>query len=163
MPSTPAEERARTALALTKEKHPEALDLTIQRVLSIDQGQLSESHLVYVLYIRPGITSQNQPRSIVYFPPFRSPLHFDNSEEFIVWYAGKRSKEHASFWGKVLDASGGVAGLLAVMITGAIVWEYLKLGGKNFDIPTPLATALGTVLGFYFGGKTKEAKAALKP
>ncbi len=158
-PLTPAEERAQKAIRLVKERHPEAVEPSVQRVLSIDQGQIYESHLLYVVYSRPGTVTQSQPRSLVYFPPFREPFHFDNSEEFITWYAGRRSQQNTMFWSKVLDISGGVAGLLAVMITGAIVYEYIQLGGAKFDIPTPLASALGTVLGFYFGGKTKEAKA----
>jgi hypothetical protein len=158
MPANPPEDRYQKAIALVKKTHPEATDLSIPKTLTIDQGNLYESQVVYVSYMRPGANPQSPPRSAVYFSAFRDPIHFDNSDEFIKWYAGRRSRDDTSFWGKIIEASGGVAGLLAVMITGAIIYQYVKFGGQKFEIPSPLATALGTVLGFYFGGKTKEAK-----
>jgi hypothetical protein len=155
-----SEDRSGKAIALTQKHHQEATDLAVQRVLTMDQGRTFESQLVYVTYMKPGANPASPPRSAVYFQAFRDPMHFESSDDFIKWAAARSSKTDSSIWGKVLEASGGVAGLLAVMITGAIIYQYVRYGGQNFDIPTPLATALGTVLGFYFGGKTKEAKEA---
>lgn len=158
MPTNQPENRMQKAIALVEEKHPEAVNPAVQRVLTLDQGHVYESELIYVTYMKPGANPQSPPRSAVYFPAFREPIHFDGVDEFVKWFAGRRSRTETSFWGKVLDVSGGVAGLLAVMITGAIIYEYIRSGGQNITIPAPIATALGTVLGFYFGGKTKEAK-----
>jgi hypothetical protein len=158
MTAKPSQDRYQRAVELVEKHHPEATDFKYQKTLTIAQGSPDESHLVFVSYMRPGANPDSPPRSAIYFPAFEDPMHFENSDEFIKWSAGHHSRGGATFWGKVLEASGGVAGLLAVMITGAIIYEYMKYGGQKFEIPSPLATALGTVLGFYFGGKTKEAK-----
>jgi hypothetical protein len=44
---------------------------------------------------------------------------------------------------------GGVAGIIAVIITMAICGRYLKKGPE--PIPEVLAAALTTIIGFYFG------------
>lgn len=44
---------------------------------------------------------------------------------------------------------GGIAGLIAVIITGTICARYFKHGPE--EIPQVLAYALTTILGFYFG------------
>jgi hypothetical protein len=165
MATKTSEDRYERAKELVRKHHPEGTDLTVQKTLTIDQGKLFESQAVFVSYMREGANPASLPRSIVYFQALREPMHFENSDDFIKWSAAWRGGGESSFWGRVLDASGGIAGLLAVMITGAIIYEYMKYGGtaQKFDIPTPLATALGTVLGFYFGGKTKEAKEAVRP
>ena len=163
MATNPPESRLQKAIALVKEKHPEAIDPAVQKTLAIDQGHIYESELVYVTYMRPGANPQSPPRSAVYFPAFRDPMHFENSDDFVKWIGARRVQQQTTFWGKAIDASGGIAGLLAVMITGAIIYEYIRVGGTNLTIPAPIATALGTVLGFYFGGKTKDAKEAKSP
>ncbi len=45
--------------------------------------------------------------------------------------------------------SGGIAGLIAVIIVGGIVLRYVKHGME--DIPPILSISLSTIIGFYFG------------
>lgn len=45
--------------------------------------------------------------------------------------------------------SGGVAGVIAIMITAAILYRYV-VHGPGEPVPDLLANALTTILGFYF-------------
>jgi len=46
-------------------------------------------------------------------------------------------------------AVGGIAGLLAVIIAGAICFRYAMHGPE--EVPQILGYALSTIIGFYFG------------
>jgi hypothetical protein len=47
-------------------------------------------------------------------------------------------------------ATGGIAGVIALMISSAILYRYLKFGPGE-QIPDVLSHAFTTILGFYFG------------
>lgn len=158
MPKNPPESRMQKAIDILREKHPEAIDPAVQKTLTIDQGHVYESELIYVTYMKPGANPQSPPRSAIYFPAFREPMHFEGSDEFVKWFAGRRSRTETSAVGKLLEVSGGIAGLLAVMITGALLYKFVQAGGESMKTPEWISSALGTVLGFYFGGKAKAAK-----
>lgn len=52
----------------------------------------------------------------------------------------------------ILKHTGGIAGLIALIITISIC--YMFVFRENTEIPDVLSAALTTVLGFYFGSKT---------
>jgi hypothetical protein len=55
-----------------------------------------------------------------------------------------------------LLAIGGVAGVIAIMITAAILYRYIENGPAE-QIPEVLSHALTTILGFYFGSSAVAA------
>lgn len=63
--------------------------------------------------------------------------------------------------GKIVEnvlTVGGIAGLIALIITGAICGRYYTHGPE--DIPQILTYSLTTIIGFYFGaGVTGKIKA----
>ena len=60
-----------------------------------------------------------------------------------------------SLFSRVL-AVGGIAGVIAVMITAAILYRYVS-NGPSEPIPEILSHALTTILGFYFGSSAIAA------
>lgn len=53
----------------------------------------------------------------------------------------------------VLESIGGIAGIIGIIITLAIV--YLVVKSPDAEIPQVLSGALTAILGFYFGSKSK--------
>ena len=62
-----------------------------------------------------------------------------------------------SIFGQLLSI-GGIAGVIAVIITVSICARYVKHGPE--EIPQVLAYALTTILGFYFGAGVSIASSA---
>ena len=46
--------------------------------------------------------------------------------------------------------TGGISGLIAVAIAGAILYRYIQYGPSE-QIPQPLGNAFTLIIGFYFG------------
>jgi hypothetical protein len=59
---------------------------------------------------------------------------------------------------KVTLGTGGIAGVIALIIAGTICYRYAQLGSE--EIPEVLVYALTTIIGFYFGqaAKTGDVK-----
>ena len=53
-------------------------------------------------------------------------------------------------WEKILSV-GGIAGVIAIMIAGAVAGRYFMHGPEN--VPDVLSHSLTLILGFYFGTK----------
>lgn len=53
-------------------------------------------------------------------------------------------------WASAVLGSGGVAGVIAILITAAILYRYIRFGPDE-PVPELLANALTIIIGFYFG------------
>ncbi len=65
-----------------------------------------------------------------------------------------------SVFSQILSA-GGIAGVIAVIITGAICARYIQYGAE--EVPQILSHSLATIIGFYFGTGISKSTGTSRP
>lgn len=78
-----------------------------------------------------------------------SGFHLTKNEALLISMTSKKHKQ-----GSLLDSIGGVAGIIRLAITGAII--YLLTQNPRYEIPQVLSAAPTAILGFYFGSQIKR-------
>jgi hypothetical protein len=139
-----AKEREDQAIAMVKKYHPSATNVYISSTCPLQEGD--DGTLIYVTYSQ----LDTHATALIYFPQFGDPTPYDKSEDFIRWYAAR--PRSGGFWGVFLEKVGGVVGIIGLVITLAICWEFIH--AEKFDVPPILANSLSSIIGFYIGTKT---------
>lgn len=127
------------AIEEVKKINPKAIDFHIVNVHS----DFMDGNLYVVGFEDEGSTYHN------YVHIDEHGAHLSKNEALLISMVSKKYKRVS-----ILDSLGGVAGIIGLAITGAII--YLLIENPRYEIPQVLSAALTTILGFYFGSQVKK-------
>lgn len=150
----PADKESK-AVEIIKKYNPTALAPHVSSSIPIDAGRITESTLLYVTFDMNSSTGQQETvKKLVYFPFSGDPRIFEKSEDFISWYGANKSQP-TGVLPKLVELSGGISGVIAVLIVAGFLWGFIK-DPTGFKPPETLSNALSVVLGYFFGARATK-------